>query len=117
MQFFINQFSVGDINKVFVQFFMEMDRKDSNVLFMVIMVNDVFITIELFFLQNQENDEELSMELSLEVISIYVGNIDFEIADSIREEDLNNLIVEIKRIEDEMDVDVEIFIEREFEDE
>lgn len=117
MQFFINQFSVGDINKVFVQFFMEMDRKDSNVLFMVIMVNDVFITIELFFLQSQENDEESSMELSLEVISIYVGNIDFEIADSIREEDLNNLTVENKRIEDEMDVDVEIFIEREFEDE
>lgn len=117
MQFFINQFSVGDINKVFVQFFMEMDRKDSNVLFMVIMVNDVFIMIELFFLQSQENDEELSMELSLEVISIYVGNIDFEIVDSIREEDLKNLMVENRRIEDEMDVDVEIFIEREFEDE
>lgn len=56
------------------------------------------------------------MELSLEVISIYVGNIDFEIADSIREEDLKNLMVE-NRIENEMDVDVEIFIEREFEDE
>lgn len=117
MQFFINQFSVGDINKVFVQFFMEMDRKDSNVLFMVIMVNDVFIMIELFFLQSQENDEESSMELSLEVISIYVGNIDFEIVDSIREEDLKNLMIENRRIEDEMDVDVEIFIEREFEDE
>lgn len=57
------------------------------------------------------------MELSLEVISIYVRNIDFEIADSIREEDLKNLMVENRRIEDEMDVDVEIFIEREFEDE
>lgn len=57
------------------------------------------------------------MELSLEVISIYVGNIDFEIADSIREEDLKNLTIENRRIEDEMDVDIEIFIEREFEDE
>lgn len=57
------------------------------------------------------------MELSLEVISIYVGNIDFEIVDSIREEDLKNLMIENRRIEDEMDVDVEIFIEREFEDE
>lgn len=57
------------------------------------------------------------MELSLEVISIYVGNIDFEIADSIREEDLKNLMVENRRIEDEMDVDVEMFIDREFEDE
>lgn len=57
------------------------------------------------------------MELILEVISIYVGNIDFEIADSIREEDLKNLMVENRRIEDEMDVDVEMFIEREFEDE
>lgn len=57
------------------------------------------------------------MELSLEVISIYVGNIDFEIVDSIREEDLRNLTIENRRIEDEMDVDVEIFIEREFEDE
>lgn len=116
MQSLINQFSAGDINKVPAQFSMEMDRKDSNALSMVTMVNDVSTTTESPPLQSQENDEESSMELSSEVTSTHAGNTDSEIVDSTREEDSKNLMVE-NRTENEMDVDAEIPAERESEDE
>lgn len=122
MQSLINQFSAGDMNKVPAQFPMEVDRKDSNALSMVTMVNDVSTTTESPPLHNPENDEDSSMELSSEVTSTHVGNTDSAKVDSTKEADLQisedsqNSEEETRRVEEEIDEDADIAQERESEE-
>ncbi|XP_062617464.1 LOW QUALITY PROTEIN: methyl-CpG-binding domain protein 5-like [Saccostrea cucullata] len=104
MQSLISQFNAGDMSKLPAQFPMEVDRKDSNALSMVTMVNDVSTTTESPPLQSQENDEESNMEVGSEVTSTHVGNAESQNVDSTGEES-QNAEMEDKSSDIQMDLD------------
>ncbi|XP_061173168.1 methyl-CpG-binding domain protein 5-like isoform X2 [Saccostrea echinata] len=105
MQSLISQFNAGDMTKVPAQFPMEVDRKDSNALSMVTMVNDVSTTTESPPLQSQENDEESNMEVGSEVTSTHVGNAESQNVDSTEGDESQNPDMEDKSTHIQMDMD------------
>ncbi|XP_055995482.1 uncharacterized protein LOC125645798 isoform X2 [Ostrea edulis] len=115
MQSLISQFSANDGSKLPPHFQMEVDRKDSNALSMVTMVNDVSTTTQSPPLQSQENDEDPNLELSSEVTSTHAGNTESENVDSTESEASQSAETEVKRSDTEMYVDSEVSSEKESE--